>query len=231
MFCTAANDADVVQGQELLHGQDSAIHDDSGYTGLDRRDAIKAAQDACRLGQEIAWHIAMKRGQLKAMPAGPAKALYEWFERRKAQIRAIVEHPFRVIKNLLGYRKVSYRCIAKNEVGAKAQAALAVRRGATELAAARVDQRFPNRSAATSAGKEPVAKVPVAPKAKLMSGRTLTRNVQLRSARSRESVTSWTKPLLAGLTTRKVSRPGLSRSTSRSAGLASWIVKLRTVVP
>ena len=56
---------------------------------------------------DIDWHIPIKRGQLKAMPDGPRKALYEWFERRKAQVRAIVEHPFHSIKNLFGYRKVS----------------------------------------------------------------------------------------------------------------------------
>jgi IS5 family transposase len=67
----------------------------------------------------------MKRGQLKAMPEGPAKALHEWFGRRKAQIRASVEHPFHVIKNLFGYRKVSYRGIAKNQARAMAHAALA----------------------------------------------------------------------------------------------------------
>ena len=67
----------------------------------------------------------MKRGQMQAMPEGPRKVLYEWYERRKAQVRAIVEHPFHVIKNLFGYRKVSYRGIAKNEVRAKAHAALA----------------------------------------------------------------------------------------------------------
>ena len=37
-----------------------------------------------------------------------AQALHEWFERSKAQARAIVEHPFHIIKNLFGYRKVSY---------------------------------------------------------------------------------------------------------------------------
>ena len=73
----------------------------------------------------IDWRIAMKRGQLQVMPEGPLKAMYEWFERRKAQVRAIVEHPFHVIKNLFRYRKVSYRGIAKNEARAKAQAALA----------------------------------------------------------------------------------------------------------
>jgi IS5 family transposase len=38
--------------------------------------------------------------------------MHGWLERRKAQVRAIVEHPFHVIKNLFGYRKVSYRGIA-----------------------------------------------------------------------------------------------------------------------
>ena len=33
----------------------------------------------------------------------------------QAQVRAIVEHPFHIIKNLFGYRKVSYRGIAKNQ--------------------------------------------------------------------------------------------------------------------
>lgn len=125
VVCTAANEADVAHGHELLHGQESAVHGDSGYTGLDKRAEVKAAQEDGRLGKDIDWHIAMKRGQLKAMPEGPAKPLHEWFERRKAQIRAIVEHPFHVIKNLFGYRKVSYRGIAKNEARAKAHAALA----------------------------------------------------------------------------------------------------------
>jgi transposase, IS5 family len=119
VVCTAANEADVARGHE------SAFHGDSGCTGLDKRAEVKAAQDEGQLGRKIDWHVAMKRGQLKAMPEGPAEAMYDWFERRKAQIRAIVEHPFHVIKNLFGYRKVSYRGIAKNEVRAKARAALA----------------------------------------------------------------------------------------------------------
>ena len=123
VVCTAANEADVVHAHELLHGQETQVHGDSGYTGLDQRDEITSAQAEGTL-KDIDWRIAMKRGQLKAMPEGPGKALYEWYERRKAQVRAIVEHPFHIIKNLFGYRKVSYRGIAKNEVRAKAQAAL-----------------------------------------------------------------------------------------------------------
>jgi IS5 family transposase len=36
-------------------------------------------------------------------------------ERTKASDRAKIEHPFHVIKNLFGYRKVRYNGLAKNE--------------------------------------------------------------------------------------------------------------------
>jgi IS5 family transposase len=115
----------IVRFGSMLHGQESQVHGDSGYTDLDERDEIKAARAEGLLRKDIDWRIAMKRGQPQAMPEGPAKALHEWFERRKAQVRAIVEHPFHVIKNLFGYRKVSYLGIAKNQVRSKAHAALA----------------------------------------------------------------------------------------------------------
>ena len=35
-------------------------------------------------------------------------------EKLKAQVRAKVEHPFHVVKNLFGFRKVRYRGLAKN---------------------------------------------------------------------------------------------------------------------
>ena len=124
VVCTAANEADVVPAHELLQGLESQVHGDSGYTGLAKREEIKAAQDAGRLRKDIDWRIAIKRGQIQAMPEGPAKALYAWFERRTAQVRAIVEHPFHVIRTLIGYRKRSCRGIAKNEARARARAAL-----------------------------------------------------------------------------------------------------------
>jgi transposase, IS5 family len=77
VVCAAANEADVVHAHELLHGQESQVHGDSGYTGLGNRDEITGAQDEGRLRKDIDRCIAMKRGQLKAMPEGPRKALYE----------------------------------------------------------------------------------------------------------------------------------------------------------
>ena len=36
------------------------------------------------------------------------------FERLKAQARAKVEHPFRIIKNMIGLKEVKYRGLEKN---------------------------------------------------------------------------------------------------------------------
>ena len=41
-------------------------------------------------------------------------AMVDQLERVKAQIRAKVEHPFRVIKRQFGYTKVRYRGLKKN---------------------------------------------------------------------------------------------------------------------
>ena len=48
------------------------------------------------------------------MPDTELGRLEEGIERLKASIRAKVEHPFHIIKNLLGLKKVRYRGLAKN---------------------------------------------------------------------------------------------------------------------
>ena len=47
------------------------------------------------------------------MADGPLKETLRAQETRKAQIRSRVEHPFHVVKNLFGYRKVRYKGLAK----------------------------------------------------------------------------------------------------------------------
>ena len=48
------------------------------------------------------------------MPEGLTKQLKQALERVKAQIRARIEHPFHVVKNLFGHKKLRYRGLAKN---------------------------------------------------------------------------------------------------------------------
>ena len=57
----------------------------------------------------------MKRGKRKALPKDAMESLMERFEKLKASIRAKVEHPFHVLKNLFKHRKTRYRGLAKNE--------------------------------------------------------------------------------------------------------------------
>ena len=56
----------------------------------------------------------MRRGQRQALPKTALGEWQEWLEHAKASIRAKVEHPFHVVKNLFRHRKTRYRGLAKN---------------------------------------------------------------------------------------------------------------------
>ena len=105
---TAANVADITQTAELLHGEEQQVHADAGYTGVEKRAEIVA------LERKIDWQIAGKRGLIKAMAEGTEKAARKAVEKAKTAVRAFVEHPFHIVKNLFRHRKVRYRGLAKN---------------------------------------------------------------------------------------------------------------------
>ena len=105
---TAANVADVAQAHALLHGEEKAGFGDAGYQGVERRPEIAGRFAAVR------WYVAAKRSKVKAMAEGQLKEATQAFEKAKAQLRAYVEHPFHVVKNLFRYRKTRYRGLAKN---------------------------------------------------------------------------------------------------------------------
>jgi IS5 family transposase len=100
---TAANVADITRTAELLHGQEKQVHADAGYTGVEKRAEIVAME------RKIDWQIAGKRGAIKAMAEG-----IQAVEKAKASVRAFVEHPFHIVKNIFRHRKVRYRGLAKN---------------------------------------------------------------------------------------------------------------------
>lgn len=103
---TAANVSDVSQSAHLLHGDEALAFGDAGYIGVEKYTQEKAPQ--------VKWQVAMKRGQVKAMADGPEKDEVKAFERLKAQVRSVVEHPFHVIKNRFKHRKVRYKGLEKN---------------------------------------------------------------------------------------------------------------------
>jgi IS5 family transposase len=105
---TAANVSDISQTPALLHGEEKTVHADAGYLGVEKRPEILAAHGG------VEWRIAARRGKLKAMPESWVKDLTLGFEKLKARARALVEHPFHIVKNLFKHRKVRYRGLRKN---------------------------------------------------------------------------------------------------------------------
>ncbi|GAB3499359.1 IS5 family transposase [Curvibacter fontanus] len=101
---TAANEADVEQVADLLHGKEEQVWADSGYRGAQKR-VSKA---------DLQWHIAARPSDMAKMPEGRAKTRAKRQEHRKASVRAKVEHPFRVIKCQFGLVKVRFKGLAKN---------------------------------------------------------------------------------------------------------------------
>jgi transposase, IS5 family len=108
MVGTAANEHDVTQVENLLHGNEKSVYGDGGYLGANKREKVKDK------GKDVAWHIAMKRSHVESMDEGLLKELTQKAEQIKACIRARVEHPFHIIKNLFKHCKVRYKGLAKN---------------------------------------------------------------------------------------------------------------------
>ena len=87
---TAANVNDVVEGNSLLHGDESDVFADAGYQGAHKRPDAKA---------DARWHVAMRPGKRRALDKNKLiDQLTDKIEKTKASVRAKVEHPFRVIK-------------------------------------------------------------------------------------------------------------------------------------
>jgi IS5 family transposase len=100
---TAANEADVEQVADLLHGKEKEVWADSGYRGA-----------ATRVDRDVKWHIAARPSDIAKLPEGRAKKKVQKTEHGKASVRAKVEHPFRVIKRQFGLVKVRFRGLTKN---------------------------------------------------------------------------------------------------------------------
>lgn len=98
---TAANTADITELPKLLRGDDLAVFADAGYTS----DEYK--RGARQLG--IGWYVNDKRKPGRELSAGQKKR-----NRKQSQVRARVEHIFRIIKCQFGYRRTRYKGLAKN---------------------------------------------------------------------------------------------------------------------
>ena len=114
VITTAANISDISQTPALLHGQEQNVGADAGYVGVEKREDMQQALS--KNGQDVQWRIAKRRTTVKKMAEGWQKELAYAYEKLKAKIRARVEHPFHVIKNIFRYKKTRYKGLVKNDV-------------------------------------------------------------------------------------------------------------------
>lgn len=105
---TSANEHDLNQAHNLLHGKEKHIFADSGYRGAQKREELKDTN--------ADWYIAEQPSKVKKLKEHPRinKTAIKT-EYLKASVRAFVEHPFRIIKCQFGFRKARYKGIAKND--------------------------------------------------------------------------------------------------------------------
>ncbi len=106
LVTTPANTADVTQAHQLLHGAEKIVLGDAGYQGVEKREENQTSS--------VQWEVAMRPGKRKALPKTEIGLLQDRIEQLKASVRAKVEHPFHIVKNIFGMKKVRYKGLAKN---------------------------------------------------------------------------------------------------------------------
>jgi len=112
VVATSANVAEVTMEGHLVREDDKRIVGDAGYLGMANYLGEDTQDPETRC---CAVPLYIRRGAIKKMEDSRKKTLLQAFEKTKASIRAKVEHPFHIIKNLFGYRKVRYKGLTKNQ--------------------------------------------------------------------------------------------------------------------
>lgn len=101
---TTAKVTDGSLTDALLHGEEATVLGDRAYTRNDRN------LEAERAGPDPVWGFPFKRKQGEA----ELSAEHALLNRMLAPLRAVVEHPFRIVKRQFGHVKVRYRGLSKN---------------------------------------------------------------------------------------------------------------------
>ena len=106
---TAANVHDVTVAARLLREDDEVVYGDSAYLGIEKREEVKNSSEL----SAIEYRMNRRPGRL---PKVSDNAI-DWerhIENRKSSVRSKVEHPYRIVKNIFGFRKTVYRGLSKN---------------------------------------------------------------------------------------------------------------------
>ena len=110
VLATDARVPDITQLPHLLHGQEREVFGDQAYWKEADRQAFVARGVRYRINRRPSRR--------------PLSPRWRMINRARSRTRACGEHPFRVVKQLWGFAKVSYRGLAKNLARAQTMFAL-----------------------------------------------------------------------------------------------------------
>ena len=106
---TAANVQDITVAAKLLREDDGVVYGDSAYLGLQNREEVKQAPHL----SSIECRINRRPSRLPKV-SDNAIDRERYIEYRKSSVRCKVEHPYRIVKNIFGFRKTVCRGLRKN---------------------------------------------------------------------------------------------------------------------
>ena len=95
--------------EKQLREDDEIVYGDSAYLGIEKRDEIK--HNPCF--SAIKFRINRRPGRLPKV-SDNAIDWERYIEHRQSAVRCKVEHPYRIVKNIFGFRKAVYRELKKN---------------------------------------------------------------------------------------------------------------------
>ena len=98
---SAANVHDTHFFEECLTGKEKVVYADKAYATKERIQNLRKEGVCVKIQRKA------KRGQKLS-----TKQKYE--NRKRSQVRSKCEHPFHVIKNIFGWKKVIYKGLKKN---------------------------------------------------------------------------------------------------------------------
>jgi IS5 family transposase len=99
-------DASVHDSQvmdKLVHGEEQAIYGDKAYSSKEKKSQYEA--------KGVKWCVNLRSNRWQALTEEEVASNHE-----RSQVRAKVEHAFRIVKHLWGYTKVRYKGLYKNAV-------------------------------------------------------------------------------------------------------------------
>ena len=93
----------------LLREDDEVVYEDSAYLGIEKREEIRNSPQL----SVIAYRISRRPGRLPKV-SDNAIDWEQHIENQKSSVRCKVERPYRIMKNIFGFRKIVYRGLRKN---------------------------------------------------------------------------------------------------------------------